>query len=245
MTAALVARRRGTVATLGDNVYPSGTPAQFRRCYRPSWGRFRKRTRPAAGNHEYATPGAAGYFGYFGRAAGPRGRGFYSYELGAWHVIVLNSNCRPIGGCGPGSPQGRWLDRDLRRHHARCTLAYWHHPLFSSGLHGGAPEMRPTWWRLYRSGVEVVLNGHDHDYERFAPQTPGGRRDLRRGIRQFVVGTGGRSHYPFAARVRNSVVRNDDAYGVLELTLFPRGYEWTFIAQRGKRFADTGSAACH
>jgi acid phosphatase type 7 len=245
ITAALIAGRRGTVAALGDNVYPSGTVTEFRRCYEPSWGSFRNRTRPAAGNHEYATAGAAGYFGYFGRAAGARGRGFYSYGLGAWHVIVLNSNCGAVNGCDPASPQGRWLARDLRRHHPRCTLAYWHHPLFSSGFHGGASAVRPLWRLLYRSGVDVVLNGHDHDYERFAPQTPDGRHDARRGMRQFVVGTGGRSLYPFVAPLRSSVVRHAGAYGVLELKLRPRGYEWRFIAEPGKRFADAGSAACH
>ena len=245
ITARLVAPRRGTVATLGDNVYEAGTPEDFRRCYAPSWGRFKRRTRPSLGNHEYGTRGAAGYFGYFGAAAGPRRRGYYSYDLGLWHVVVLNSNCTQAGGCGVSSPQGRWLRADLARHRRACTLAYWHHPRFSSGLHGSDATVAPFWQLLYRAGADVVLSAHDHSYERFAPQTPAGRLDRRRGLRQFVVGTGGRSHYVIGPGIANSQARSSGVFGVLRLTLRAGRYDWRFVPEPGKAFGDAGSARCH
>ena len=245
ITARLVAARPGTVATLGDNVYEAGTAEEFRRCYAPSWGRFKRRTRPSLGNHEYGTPGAAGYFGYFGAAAGPRRRGYYSYDLGSWHVVVLNSNCAQAGGCSVRSPQGRWLRADLTRHRRVCTLAYWHHPRFSSGLHGSDPTVAPFWQLLYRAGADVVVSAHDHSYERFAPQTPAGRLDRRRGLRQFVVGTGGRSHYVIGPGIANSQARSSGVFGVLQLTLRAERYDWRFIAEPGKPFRDAGSTRCH
>lgn len=245
-TAQLIARRPGTVLTLGDQAYPDGSAEQFSGCYAPSWGRFKTRTRPAPGNHEYRTAAAAAYFLYFGVAAGPRGRGYYSFDLGGWHIVSLNSNCSDIAGCDAGSPQVRWLRADLVGHRSRCTLAYWHHPRFSSGKeHGSEEEMRPIWQVLYDNGADVVLSGHEHNYERFAPQTASGKRDRARGIREFVVGTGGKSHYVLGAPIANSEIRNDNTFGVLELRLRPSGYNWKFIPIAGGQFTDSGSAACH
>ena len=228
-TAALVARTPGTVAVLGDAVYDAGTAAEFRDCY--SWRRFRGRTRAALGNHEYGSAGARPAKDYFRLP----NRGYYSYDLGAWHVVVLNSNCGPAGGCAAGSPQQRWLAADLARNTARCTLGYWHHPRYSSGLHGSDGTMAALWSTLARAGADVVLAGHDHHYERFAPID---------GIRSFVVGTGGRSRYPVLFRLRRSVVVNWTSFGVLRLTLRPAAYEWRFLAEPGSTFTDRGSAAC-
>jgi hypothetical protein len=233
----------GTVFTAGDNAYERGTDREFAECYHPSWGRHRARTRPTPGNHEYHTPGAAGYFRYFGAAAGEPGKGYYGYELGGWQVIALNSNCRYIGGCGPGSPQLEWLRRELAGHRAQCTVAYWHHPRFSSGLHGEAAEMGPIWEALHAAGADVVIAGHDHTYERFAPLDAAGRPDPR-GMRSFVVGTGGRSLYPFRSVAAGSEVRRNDTYGVLKLTLGVGRYEWEFLPVAGRTFRDRGSGDC-
>jgi acid phosphatase type 7 len=246
-TAKLIDRMpNATVFTLGDNVYEDGTAFEFADCYDPSWGRFKARTNPAVGNHEYQTPDATGYYYYFGSAAGDPKKGYYSYDLGAWHIISLNSMCGKVRGCGATSPMGSWLKKDLTSHPARCTLAYFHHPLFSSGSeHGNDPRMRPIWEVLYAADAEVVINGHDHDYERFAPQTPVGVRDPAQGIREFVVGTGGDSLYAFLPPKPNSQVRNVDTYGVLKLTLHPGSYEWEFVPVAGKTFTDSGSGECH
>lgn len=243
-TAALLDAIDGTVFTLGDNVYNSGTRREFAECYDPTWGRHKGRTRPAPGNHDYGTAKASGYFGYFGEAAGDPGTGYYAYDLGAWHIVVINSNCEPAGGCQAGSPQEAWLRADLAAHPVDCTLAYWHHPRFSSGPHGGTDEMRAIWQALYEQGADVVLAGHDHDYERFAPQDPDGNGDPQRGIREFVVGTGGRSHYRFGRIQPNSEARSSDTFGVLKLTLSAADYAWEFIPVDGKTFTDAGSAAC-
>jgi hypothetical protein len=243
-TAALLDTIPGTVFTLGDNAYPSGTAAEFASCYGPTWGRHKARTRPAPGNHDYGTAGGAAYYDYFG-TAGERGRGYYSYDLGAWHVVVINSNCSQVGGCQAGSPQEQWLRADLAANPARCTLAYWHHPRFSSGPHGSSREMAPIWQALYDAGADVVLAGHDHFYERFAPQDPRGVADPERGVRQFTVGTGGASHYAVAQIMANSEVRNGETFGVLKLTLHPTSYDWEFIPVLGKTFTDSGSGACH
>lgn len=253
-TAKLIEREDGVVAALGDNAYQSGTAEEFQRCYGPSWGRVKSRTRPAAGDHEYgdpetgqATEGAAAYFDYFGSAAGPPGKGYYSYELGKWHVVVLNSICTQVGGCERGSPQERWLDANLAQSRARCTLAYWHNPRFSSGTkHGSATFMEPIWETLYARGADVVVNGHEHSYERFAPQKPDGTLDNDKGIIEFVVGTGGESHYPFGKPEPNSLVRNSNTYGVLKLTLRPSSFEWRFLAAPGGGgFGDAGRRDCH
>lgn len=244
-TARLLDAMAGTVVTLGDNVYPDGTAEQFAGCYDPTWGRHKARTRPSAGNHDYYTPGASGYHGYFGAAAGDADKGYYSYHLGDWHIIVLNSECAQVDGCERDSPQGQWLWADLIANPSVCTLAYWHAPLFSSGLHhGGEEAMRDFWQLLYEAGADVVLNGHEHNYERFAPQDPNGLADPERGIRQFVVGTGGAGLYAFWLPQPNSEVRNNDTHGVLKLTLHPTGYDWAFIPAAGGTFTDTGSAAC-
>jgi RTX calcium-binding nonapeptide repeat (4 copies)/Calcineurin-like phosphoesterase len=246
ITAKLIDALPGTVAPLGDTAYDSGTPDQFARCYEPTWGRHKSRSRPAVGNHEYGTAGAAGYFDYFGAAAGERGRGWYSYDLGAWHLVALNSNCTEVGGCGAGSEQERWLRADLAASAARCTLAYMHHPRFSSGnAHGGSPTVEPLWRALAGDGAELVLAGHDHDYERFAPQTADGALDVKRGVRQFVVGTGGRSLRSFGTVSPNSEVRINTAFGVLHLRLEDGGYQWRFVAQPGSTATDAGTGACH
>jgi hypothetical protein len=243
-TARLIAARAGTVVPLGDLAYPDGTTADFA-CYNTLWGRFKSRTRPAPGNHEYNTGTAQAYFNYFGNLAGPGTRGYYSYNLGRWHIVSLNSNCGKSGGCDAGSPQDRWLRRDLRRNRRLCTLAYWHHPRFSSGQHGSDEDMKRFWDDLYRAGAEIVLSGHDHDYERFAPQTPSGVLSPARGIREFVVGTGGKNHYHIGSGIANSRVRNDNTFGILRLLLKPRGYAWKFIPEAGKTFTDSGSGGCH
>ena len=245
ITSELVHAISGAVVTFGDNVYESGTTAEFEACYAPNWGRDKERTRPSVGNHEYRTANAVGYFTYFGAAAGDPSKGYYSYDVGAWHVIVINSNCSQVGGCEATSPQGQWLQADLEAHPALCTLAYWHHPLFSSGPHGNNPAMKPFWELLYQAGVELVLNGHDHLYERFSPQDPDGGADPSQGISEFIVGSGGKSHYSFGDLLPNSAATNDDAYGVIKLTLHPTSYDWEFIPEPGVSFADSGSLPCH
>jgi len=236
----------GTIAVLGDTAYESGSTADFKSCYGPSWGQVKDRTQPAVGNHEYQTPKAAGYFAYFGAAAGDPSKGYYSYDLGSWHLIVLNSNCSQVGGCQNGSPQETWLKSDLAAHSNLCTLAYWHHPRFSSGEHGNFLGVQDLWNDLYASGAELVLNGHDHDYERFAPQDPNGNLDLANGIREFVVGTGGKSERNLAgAPIHNSQITITGVYGVLKLTLNPTSYNWQFIPVAGSNASDSGSGMCH
>ena len=245
-TARLLENIPGTIFAAGDLADPDGTTEEFNNCYGPTWGHFKARTRPAPGNHEYHTKGAAPYFKYFGAAGGEPGKGYYSYELGGWHIISLNSDCSDIGGCGAGSAEEEWLRRDLATHRVSCTLAYWHHPLFSSGrAHGNDPEMKVFWQDLYDADAEIVINGHDHDYERFAPQDPEGRPDPTRGIREFVVGTGGRHRRSFGPFKPNSEVRDSDSFGVLKLTLYPDHYAWRFIPVAGAAFTDSGQGTCH
>ena len=245
-TAALLEHIPGTIFADGDLAYPAGTDQQFRDCYDPTWGRFRDRTRPAPGNHEYNSAGASGYTHYWGAVAGDPKKDYYSYDLGAWHIIVLNSECEAVGGCDAESPQGQWLRRDLAEHSVPCTLAYFHKPLFSAGkAHGYDPQMKPLWQMLYAGGADIVIGGHDHHYERFAPQDPDGKPDPAHGIREFVAGTGGKSsHRSLGPPVANSEVRNADTYGVLKLTLHPRSYDWEFVPQAGKIFTDSGSDVC-
>ncbi|MEV4641760.1 metallophosphoesterase [Actinoplanes sp. NPDC049548] len=246
-TLALLQRFPGTVFTLGDNAYPDGSRTNFARCYGPTWGRVKARTRPVVGNHEYHSTGARPYFDYFGAAAGPRGRGYYSYEAGAWHVVVLNTVCSAVpGGCAKGSPQERWLRADLAKSSAACTVAMVHHPLFTSAAtHPPATETRPLVQALYDAGVELLMAGHNHVYERFAPQTPAGRRDDARGIREIVAGTGGAERYPFGRTAANSERRNNTTYGVVRLTLRPGWFRWDFLPVRGGSFTDTGTGRCH
>ena len=244
-TATLLDTITGTVITLGDNAYESGTARQFNNCYDPTWGRQKARTFPSVGNHEYLTHNAAGYFNYFGAAAGDPQKGYYSYDLGTWHIVVINANCSKVGGCDANSPQGEWLSADLAAHPTVCTLAYWHQPRFSSGEHGNDTGVKMIWQILYNAGADLVLNGHDHDYERFAPQDPNGVADPLNGIREFVVGTGGKGLRPIKRTIANSEVRNDNTFGVLKLTLHPTGYDWKFIPVAGKTFTDSGSGTCH
>jgi hypothetical protein len=242
------------VLPLGDVQYDCGSTTEFARSYHPSWGRVKAITRPAIGNHEYHTTGGTGcstsatggdYFGYFGAAAGVPGKGYYSYDIGAWHLIALNSNCKFVS-CSSSSAQVKWLRGDLAAHPARCTLGYWHHPRFTSGTNSpGSSSVTPLYQALYDYGADVVLVGHDHHYERFAPQSPSGGRDLARGIRQFLVGTGGRGFHPINTPRPNSEVRQNVTFGVLKLTLRPASYDWQFVPEAGKSFRDAGSQDCH
>jgi hypothetical protein len=234
------------VFTLGDNSNETGTAAQYADCYGATWGSFLDRTSASAGNHDYYANGAASYFAYFGKAAGPSGTGWYSYDLGGWHIVVLNAECDYVGGCGPGSPQDRWLVADLAAHPATCTLAYWHQPRFSSGAPGQATDVAYQWfWEdLYAFHADVVLNGHAHDYERFAPQTPSGKASPA-GIREFVVGTGGAGQIPLGTAEPNSEVRHSGTLGVLKLTLRASSYDWQFIPVAADGFTDAGSGTCH
>ena len=246
-TARLLGRIPGTVFTLGDNVYPYGTTQKFRDCYDPTWGRFKSRTKPAVGNHDYdRTTRAQPYFAYFGARAGGVRRGYYSYDRGGWHVVVLNSNCGRIGGCGETSAQGRWLRQDLARNPRPCTLAYFHHPLYASGNGTATPQVRPFWNMLQRRGADVILAGHAHRYERYAPMTPGGTRSAN-GIRQFVVGTGGEPGGTEIDRTNapNMQVVKPNAFGVLRLSLRPDSYSWRFVPIAGRNFTDSGSDRCH
>ena len=250
-TAKLLDGIPGTVFTLGDNAYESGTTTEYNNCYGPSWGRHKARTQPTPGNHEYNTANASGYYGYFGGLAGDPTKGYYSYTLGQWHVIVLNSNsdCGAIS-CAAGSAQEQWLRADLAAHPTTCTLAYWHHPLFSFSTESGpSPSVRPLWRVLSRAGVDVVVNGHSHNYQRWAPQTPGGHASST-GIREFVVGTGGASHYAFqdGPWPENLVAGQTDAFGVLRLALKAEGYRWQWVSARGQpAFDDTSprTVPCH
>jgi acid phosphatase type 7 len=246
-TAKLLGRIPGSILALGDEAYEHGSPREFASCYGPTWGQFKNRTRPAPGNHEYETPNAEGYFTYFGGAAGRQGKGYYSFDLGNWHLIALNSNCTDVGGCDSSSPQGQWLRDDLAKNEKKCTLAYFHYPLFTSGRYRpGIPAMRPLWEALYRAGADVVLNGHDHNYQRFAAQDPEGEADPERGIREFVVGTGGKSLYEIGSPpIANTQVYDDHTFGVLKLTLHPGSYAWRFVPVAGQSFTDSGHTLCH
>lgn len=235
----------GTVFTAGDNAYPSGSSSNYVHCYGPAWGRFKDRTKPTPGNHDYHTAGAAGYFGYFGAAAGRPGKGWYAYTRGTWRIYALNSNCSEVGGCWVGSVQQRWLAADLAAHPHQCVLAYWHHPRFSSGFHGNQKQVRGLWVTLFDAGADVIVNGHDHDYERFAPQDYSGNADPASGIREFVVGTGGAELRPMGAPIANSEVRDARSAGVLKLSLRAGAYDWQFVPIPTASFTDSGSAACH
>ncbi|MDL2356528.1 MAG: metallophosphoesterase [Pseudomonadota bacterium] len=241
--AGLAADPHGAVLALGDLTYPRGAAAEFTDCYGPTWGAFRQRTYPVPGNHEYATPGAAGYFGYFGAVAAA---GHYSVQLGAWRLYALDSNLGPAA----HAAQLAWLREELRRHPTRCSLAYWHHPLYSSGMHGNNARMRDVWQVLVEAGAELVLSGHDHIYERFAPQDADGRRDDAHGMRQFVVGTGGAHQTPLAWPLPNSETGDSNVTGVLKLELGDDGYAWEFVEASNDGFGahrppDRGAARCH
>jgi acid phosphatase type 7 len=250
-TAKLIEKIPGTVFAAGDLAYDRGTAGEFSRCYDSTWGKFKDRTRPTPGNHEYYSQGGQPYFAYWGEQAGPAGKGYYSYDLGNWHVVVLNTNCDApgVGGCGAGSEQEKWLRDNLAAHAKSCIVAYGHHALYSSGLltkHAVHPELRDLWRDLYTARADLVLAGHEHSYERFSPQDADGNSDTENGIREIVVGTGGRSHDPLGRAKPNSEVRNADTFGVLKLTLWPEKYTWEFVAVNGAEgFHDSGEGGCH
>jgi calcineurin-like phosphoesterase family protein len=240
-TARLLDKIAGTVFTAGDNAYGSGSAKEFAECYHPTWGRHRDRTRPSVGNHDYETDHAAPYFKYFGANAGPANRGYYSYKLGAWHILSLNSN---TNGRFWGAAQEQWLIQELAATKSDCRLAYWHHPLFSSSTtHGNQLHVRRLFKILQTHGTDIVIAGHDHVYERFALQDAEGRADPH-GIRQFIVGTGGEKLYQFGPARPNSEVRNGTDHGVLKLTLHSQGYDWEFVPVAGGKFHDRGSGKC-
>jgi hypothetical protein len=242
-TAALLDRLPGAVLVMGDLAYWNGSAEEFTDCYDPSWGRHKDRSYPVPGNHEYNSPEARPYFDYWGERAGETGKGYYSFDLGAWHIVALNSNIA----AAQGSEQEAWLRRDLAEAEADCILAYWHHPPFSSGLHGDLPQMRDSYRALYEAGASIVLGGHNHNYERFAPMDPEGRPDPEHGLRSFVVGTGGAQLRPRKIRQppgENSEVINGNTWGVLELTLHEESYAWRFVPVDGHSFEDSGRAPC-
>lgn len=250
-TAALIGTINPTaVLLLGDNQYENGTLAEYNALYGPTWGQYKSITYPSVGNHEYQTANAAGYFDYFngvgvqtGRA-GDRSKGYYSYDLGTWHLIALNSNCGSVGGCGVGSAQEVWLKADLAAHSNACTMAYWHHPRFSSGVHSNDASTQALWDALYKAKADLILAGHDHNYERFAPMTATGVLDNVNGIRSFVVGTGGKEQRSLGSTKANSVVRSNNSFGILKVTLHPTGYDWQFMPIAGSTLNDNGSSTC-
>ncbi len=232
------------VLALGDTQYEVGALSAFQQSYNASWGRFKGITFPAVGNHEYLTAGASGYYSYFGAAAGDPHKGYYSYDVGTWHLIALNTQCSNVGGCGPGSPQETWLRADLAAHPSQCTLAYYHIPLWSSG--GRANSGSQTFMQdLYNAHADLVLTGHDHIYERFAPQNPAGNLDPMNGIREFVVGTGGADHTSITSIAKNSEIRDAATFGALKVTLHASSYDWQFVPEPGGTFTDSGNQACH
>jgi hypothetical protein len=233
------------VMALGDVQYepewePWPTLDDYMGSYDPTWGRFKSITRPGIGNHE-----SDSYFQYFGAAAGDPAKGYYSYDIGGWHVVMLNSECSSVGGCGAGSPQEVWLRNDLAAHPAACTIGYWHRPSYSSGINGNDTRYGTFWKDLYDAGAEIVLSGHSHMYERYAPMNPSGQVDDARGLRLFVVGTGGEDHSGVTSVQPNSVIRNENTFGVLKLTLRSNGYDWRFLPEAGRSFTDSGTGTCH
>ena len=251
-TAALIDQIPGTVLPLGDLAYQDGSKADFDNCYGPTWGRFKDRSRPTTGNHEYVQKDAGAYFDYWGPGVGERGKGYYSFDVGTWHLIALNSTCDAVGGCGHNTPMEQWLRADLAATRAHCILAYWHHPRFFTpsrqpGVGKIVPsdrKMSPFWTDLQAAGADVVLSGHRHDYERFARQNSDGTADPA-GLREFVVGTGGGPHDHFEGPVApNSEIRQQDTYGVLQLTLHADSYDWRFTATAGDPFTDSGTDSC-
>jgi acid phosphatase type 7 len=245
VTGVLELNPSAVVFTLGDNVYPNGTSQEFTDCYNPSWGSFKARTRPVPGNHDYNTTNATGYYGYYGAKAGDPSKGYYSYNLGAWHIVVVNSNCWAVGGCETGSSQEKWLRQDLKSSSNTCQIVMWHHPRFSSGLeHGNNDFMQDIWKAASENNVELVLNGHEHTYERFAPMNAVGEADSG-GTTEILVGSGGISHYHLGIKKPNSQTFNADTYGVLKLELATSGYKFEFLPEPEKTFTDAGAGACH
>ena len=247
-TAALLQTLDGPILGLGDYVYYAGDPSLYTNCFNPVWGQFKSRFFPVAGNHEYIYPNAAGYYGYFGAAAGDPTKGYYSFNLGAWHLIALNTNCSYAGGlngCFAGSPQEVWLRADLAAHPNQCVLAFFHHPLYSSGKEGNYWRAHDLVQALIDYHASLIVNGHDHSYERFAPIDANGNLDPVNGIPEIVAGTGGKDHSNLVSRLPNSLVFDDSTFGVLRLVLHPKGYDFQFIPVSGGTFTDSGSDTCH
>ncbi|MBC3862680.1 metallophosphoesterase [Undibacterium jejuense] len=238
---ALDADKNAFAITLGDNTYPVGKPEEFSNCYDPTWGRFKERTLPSPGNHDYAMPKALGYYNYFGDIAGPERRGYYAKNLGNWHILSLNSNVN----AQEMQKQLAWLQTELSNSKQACTLAFWHHPAYSSGGHGNNENMKAAWKILAQAKADIVLSGHDHDYERFAPMNENGDKDEKNGIRNFVVGTGGAKLTPMFLPKSTTEIRDNSSNGVLKLTLHDKSYEWEFIPVAGESFNDKGQGSCH
>ena len=237
----LDADKNAMAVTLGDNTYPVGQPEEFSHCYDPTWGRFKERTLPSPGNHDYGMPKALGYFNYFGDIAGPDRRGYYATTLGSWRILSLNSNLNKQD----MQKQIAWLQTELSNNKQACTLAFWHHPAYSSGGHGNNDNMKPIWKILVQAKADVVLSGHDHDYERFVPMNENGDRDDKNGIRSFVVGTGGAQLTPMFLPKLTTEIRSNSANGVLKLSLHDKSYEWEFVPVQGVTFTDKGAGSCH
>lgn len=246
-TAALIDSISGTVFAAGDLGYPTGADGDFAKCYAASWGRHRARTLPVPGQHDYVFPGAAGYFNYWGAAAGVPPVGYYSLNYGAWHIVVLNSECSNlrVGGCSAASPQDQWLQADLAANPTACTLALFHRPLYTSTSSHVTTAVRPVWQILYNAKADLVVNGSSHNYERFAPQDPNGNLDATNGLVEIVAGTAGAPHDSFTTTAVHSQVRNSSTYGVLKLTLHAASYDWQFVPIAGQTFTDSGTQACH
>jgi acid phosphatase type 7 len=250
-TASLVsAMNPAAVLLLGDNQYESGALSDFQGFYDKSWGLFKSITHPSVGNHEYLTSGASGYYDYFNGvgnangAAGARNQGYYAFNVGTWRLYALNTNCSSAGGCGVGSPQETWLRADLTANPHQCVLAYFHHPLYTSGSRATAGG-QPLYQALYDKGADLILTGHEHNYERFAPQDANAHADPARGMREFVVGSGGRNFTQFVGTAANSEVKNDTTFGVLKLVLHPTSYDFKFVPIAGSTFTDSGTGQCH
>lgn len=243
-TAALAAAHPGTVLVLGDNAYEDGSRRDYRDCYQPSWGRLLDRTLAVPGNHDHQTAAALGYFDYFGARAGPAKRGWYALTLGAWRLITLDSECSAVGGCGRGSPQYEWLAAELDEHPSPCTIVAFHRPRYSSGFHGDFAEIDPLWRLVVDAGADVVLNGHEHSYERLGPMDADGHADAK-GVGAFIVGTGGALLRGFDDVVETSQVRIDDRHGVLVLQLADGTFDWTFRSTPDDMVEDQGMGACH
>ncbi|MEY4730507.1 MAG: hypothetical protein RL020_1665 [Pseudomonadota bacterium] len=231
-----------SIITLGDHVYENGTAQEYSDCYAPTWGRFKEKTFPAPGNHDYNTPMASGYYDYFGARAGPARRGYYSFDVAGWHVISLNSNIADDN----GMEQIKWLREDLAANKSQCTIAYWHHPLFTSGLRGNNRMMKSAWKILHEANADIVLTAHDHHYERFAPQDAEGRADGARGLTEFLVGSGGANLSTIVDPPRqNSEAQIIGTFGILRLDLQEGQYAWEFIPVAGSAARDSGVGSCH